>query len=501
MLELFPYRATQVQEFELAFYFNPDFDKRTLLNMFPNLRCLKLNGMAEEPPATNYISRPFQFMHSTSKLESVCDIDECELTCQLAISNLGQHLKLLELQFRNSPLDWYKDVISQLKNMPVLQSLKLDTCPVELTYMEILHNNLPSITELEMTSSLIASSEIPLDVEPAIPITSLLFNFDFGADDLQMHIEFYKYLTKKYPSTNNFCCFDPGLRELHSIDVIEVYDIGIFPFLERIGTQLTGFTFENYCGGLEPFEILDEIGCKFKELTINSFNKDEYLFEDLTQSNQAEYIEILELNNIVPDPAGLLSGMKVLRSLIIDCSYSNFCNDMKTETELDLNQLLKACPATLTNLFSEFARVKCIGSRATFTPIIRLNLSHVKLTPELAKTIETSFPKLLELELHGLITDNITISLPNHNLWSVRIATAYEKGRRNAFSSKTITNGKLEYHASKQIQVKGIHGELETKEIIQIVSKEEVCDPLMLDFTCASARHIAFCSSEKYGNF
>jgi hypothetical protein len=362
-------------------------------------------------------------MHSTSKLESVCDTDECELTCQLAISNLGQYLKLLELQFRNSPLGWYRDVIPHLKNMPVLQSLKLDACPVELTYMKILHNNLPSITELEITSSLIASSEIPVDVEPAIPITSFMFYFDFGADNLQMHIEFYKYLTKKYPSTNDFVCFDPGLRELHSIDVFEVYEEGIFPFPKRIGTQLIGFTFENYCEGLEPFAILDEIGCKFKEFTINSFNKDEYVFEDLTQSNQAEYIEILELNDIVPDPAGLLSNMKVLRSLIIDCSFSNYCSDMETETEIDLNQLLKACPATLTNLSSEYARVKYIGSTVTFTPIRLLNLTHVKLTPALAKTIETSFSNLLELELDGLITDNITISLPNHNLCMVRIGT------------------------------------------------------------------------------
>jgi hypothetical protein len=29
MLELFPYRATQVQGLELAFCFNPNFDKRT----------------------------------------------------------------------------------------------------------------------------------------------------------------------------------------------------------------------------------------------------------------------------------------------------------------------------------------------------------------------------------------------------------------------------------------------------------------------------------------
>jgi hypothetical protein len=111
MLELLPHRAAQVRQLGLAFCFDSDFDKITLLNMFPNLQYLNLTEISNVFPAKDYISRPFQFMHSTSKLKSVHDLGECELTCQLAISNLGQHLKLLELVFRNSPTGSYDRVI------------------------------------------------------------------------------------------------------------------------------------------------------------------------------------------------------------------------------------------------------------------------------------------------------------------------------------------------------------------------------------------------------
>jgi hypothetical protein len=46
-----------------------------------------------------------------------------------------------------------------------------------------------------------------------------------------------------------------------------------------------------------------------------------------------------------------------------------------------------------------------------------------------------------------------------------------------------------------------MHGELETGKSVQIVSKEEVCDPLMLDFTCASTRLIVFWLSENHSKF
>jgi hypothetical protein len=367
--------------------------------------------------------------------------------------------------------------------------------------MEILHTNLPSITELQMHSSFIAPSGVTRDIEPATPITSLFFSLEYITGNIQSHIEFYKYLAKKYPSTNDFICFDCELRDRSMQYVCDVFDNGIIPFLEQVGPQLEDFSFESYVDAIAAFGRIDELGCKFKELTINSYHDDEYLFEELTESDQAKTIEVLELNDTVPNPAEYLINMEVLRFLRIDCSNSNSMGKIGTCTELDLNKLLKSCPTTLTRLITEYTRVKCVGSRVSFTAIQNLTLSHVKLTPVLAKTLETSFPKLLTLELDGLMASNITISLPNHKLKDVCITTTYKRGRRNAFSIKTMNNGKLEYYAFKQTQIKGMHGELKTQETIQLISKEEVCDPLMLDFTCASVDLIRVSSSEKFDNY
>jgi hypothetical protein len=83
--------------------------------MFPNLRQLVLSIEFMPSRSTHSVNSPFQFTHSTTKLEKIKDYGDCELTRQLAMSNMCSNLQSLELFFVNLPGLLSSDIISQLK--------------------------------------------------------------------------------------------------------------------------------------------------------------------------------------------------------------------------------------------------------------------------------------------------------------------------------------------------------------------------------------------------
>jgi hypothetical protein len=181
MIERQPYRATQVEILMLS----ADFDKRILCNMFPNLReFVAFNSFA--PEKTNYLDSPFQFTHATSKLEKIVDSGECELTRQLAMTNMCTSLKSLELFFSELPGLISSDILSQLKNLSVLETLRLRHFRLKLMDLEMVHCNIPSVKDLCLSHTYIISGGVPNGVIPAMLIINLNLEL-ISSDDTHTH--------------------------------------------------------------------------------------------------------------------------------------------------------------------------------------------------------------------------------------------------------------------------------------------------------------------------
>jgi hypothetical protein len=487
MVERLPYRGTQVEK--LIVQLDPAFDKRKLCNMFPNLREVYLiNDSIDGIQDQSYLNTKFGFIYPTTNLEIIEDFGHCELIRGLAISNSCTHVNFLHLNFSYCPESTVTNVFSQLKNMPVLETLYLSTVAIKLTDLEILHSNLGSIKYLELYELDLCSGEIPRNVTPATLITKLEYSIVYAAD-LHTHIEFYKYIHKKYPSVSRPDGHDIVIGTENEDYVKEIYTKGIIPLYQDIGSQIDTFCFDPYCNGLDAFKKFDEYGFKLKNLQIKapgSIDDDDFFLEQLAQSDQSKYIESLHLENKVPLPLIELKRMKALHTLGIYFYHWRFRDQYQYTETIDFSEFLKACPATLSNLFVNGVGFIFSDSPLNPTFINCLELAYIDLTRDLAKIIETHFPKLSTLTLMGDLKNNLEISLPDHNLERAIISVHWVVGAQQGFRIKTTNDDKVQYYAQRET----LGGTKSRDDQAIPVTKEEFDASLVLNFTCASVKEL-----------
>jgi hypothetical protein len=368
--------------------------------------------------------------------------------------------------------------ITQLKNMPVLEHLRLTGTPVTLMSLEIMHHNLPTIKSLHLRVHL-RSGDTPRNVLAASLITTLKISI-CTAEDLHTHLQFYKYIYSKYPSVMDVTYNDE--HELVDVDVDYVRDIyneGILPLYQRVEFQTDTFYFGDYCDGLDAFRKFDGFGIKLKYLGIETYRDDVVLrLADLTQSQQSKYIETLALQNVIPEPIHLMKNMMALTCMEIATVYSDggpYCEELLA---IDFNQLVDACPASLTDLTLSRLDLTFNEPTSNQTSITYLNLSDLCLEPALAKTIETSFPQLSELEFDGEIQHGTIISLPNHNLEFVDIKIIIWQIGRYGFVVTTTSDNRVEYYDE--------NGQLGSNNDDTHLPREDFDGGPVLSLTCAS---------------
>jgi hypothetical protein len=163
MLERFSYRGSQVEYLTMDLTPSLSFDKRIICNLLPNLREIHFKQFEFSATGSNHLSSPFQFTYpSLLKLEKLSDCAKCELARELAISNMCSNLNSLYLS-SSDPLSG--DILSQLKNMPVLETLTLGNFQLKLMDLEMVHCNIPSIQKLILKNIFPAPLEMMVNLE------------------------------------------------------------------------------------------------------------------------------------------------------------------------------------------------------------------------------------------------------------------------------------------------------------------------------------------------
>jgi hypothetical protein len=492
MLKHFPYRRTQVEYLSLQDCFRPDFDKRELCNTFPNLQEIKLIKLDCHDNETNYTSNEFHFTYPVSKLRYIADFGECELTRQLAMSNLCNRLKTLKLSLYVFSDPTKGLIIPHLYNMPVLEYLQLEDLRLRLTDLEMLSKNIPSLKTVEFVDVQLVTSKIPHSVEPAPLVTNLAL-YVVNVDDLQTHVQFYKYMGNKYPSVITLDISDSALRDEFPEYAMEVYNDGIFPLYQKVGSGMDKFVFENYCYGMDAFRKFDTFGMKLEELIIKSSEFDALYLQDLVESKQCKYLRKLGLGDPVPQSIELVAKLEVLELLSVNCHrYNDMTEEEEEDRTVNFSALIDACPKSLLALALDSVIFTFNDSTCNLTSINYLNLKPVELTQDLLNVIETSFPNLIGLSLCGLITTDLNISLPNHNIEEIEITALYKEDRRNGFSVKT--NGKHQFFTLPPTD--DTNGEQPTGDELVQVSKDEFKEPLIFNIVCASVNKLSLSAFE-----
>jgi hypothetical protein len=473
--------------------------------MFPNLREISFSTCTPDDPQID-ASNCLQSLHTTCELEKIEDSGACELAPQLAMSNLCNKLKTLKVELRvYSVLGVASNFISLLDNMPVLEDLSMTDIKFKLIDLETMHNNLPSLKRLCLEHACPISGEIPRDVVPANLVTKLNVKIN-QVEDRDTYIQFYKYIGNKYLSAIILILDDD--MKIHTDDqdtLPRIYNEGIFPLYQKLGSKADTFIFNDYCDGLDAFRKFDDYGMKLKELTIKSAwqFEDVPFIEELSQSQQSKYIQKLILCDIRPDPIHMIYNLEALDTLDIYHSFYFDEDEIVMRKEFNFTQLIDACPATLTTLTTDNFILTFDGPASNITSIKHLTITDVEVSPMLAKIIETSFPNLSTFKLAGEIKSNVTISLLKHKLKKVSITALYNKEKeRNEYTIESKCDDGIQYHSIKRSLNNNIDGQLYAYDGRPNPSaKIEPNKSYTLKFICPSVEQLSFFVEKKFEDY
>jgi hypothetical protein len=407
LMERSPRHAAQVEMLNISWHPPTSFNKRVICTMFPNARILDL-GWCEY----TYFEEPLVVSNSNSKIQSISDNGHCELLSQILFSNLGACLKSICLYF-NDDTSNSRAIVSQLKNLPVLKSLKMQRLAMEIKDLEELHNNLPTVQEFVVEYLHVLASAIPENIVPLAQIQSFQMHVK-NVDNVETHIALYKYIAKKYIHAAKSSVFNSILSRLPFNDQKNVYENGVVDYWKCIGQKKTELNIFEVPDGINIFKAFDNIDSPFEEFNIFSCGNDLF-FDHLAQSNQAKYLKRLHLESTVIKSPDILKNMSALTTLMLFTSF------VYHSEPINFTNYLNACPPTVMEFIVVWPSLIITPFRTRMSTIQKLDITCENLTKPLAETITSCFPSLVELTLDGEVPESINITLHQSSLQKVTI--------------------------------------------------------------------------------
>jgi hypothetical protein len=409
LMERSPRHAAQVEELYMNDSFPSRFNKRYLCEIFLNVRVLKVSHISGtmRPRCFKSFNEPLVLTHSNSKVQHIADIDCCELASQMLFSNLCGRLESIRLNFYNITYNVHT-ILAQLKGLPVLIRLRIEQLGMGIDDLDDLHNNLPSVQEFEVVSVTILPGKILDNVVPIPAIEAFTININ-KVKNIEIHIELYKYMAKKYINARECNIVDYGTKNYSFNDRKHIFESAGLDYLKLITSKSPILTLTCVPDGINVFTALDSINYQWDSLYAISCGGG-LLFQDLVQSNQCKYLKTLLLTETLIDSPNFLKNMTALTSFTLISS-----------NKINLTDYLNGCPPNVTDFSIDCPSLKIIPYNTRLTCIQSLSISCKRLTNSLAVVISTSFPKLTKLCISGRLAANISISLHQDSLEEMSI--------------------------------------------------------------------------------
>jgi hypothetical protein len=398
MFERLPDRAAQVEELDIAFLPETSFDKRSIVNIFPNARVVKT--IPSLPILffrdNGHFKTPIDLTHSNSKIEFLSDHSNCELTCQISTSNLGGRLEVLYLNLYRVP-DVH-NIFSQLKGLSVLKKLSLKFAQIRLRCLEELHRNIPSIEDFALDNLTVMDGIMPSNIVPATCITKFKLGIK-ATSGSKSHKEFYQYMTKKYINITDIEYIDAALPSHSADERKSIYLDGILDFYKLIGPNIDELNLEHVPDCANPFEALDAVGSKIRKFDLD-IREAGTIYDYLCQSNQSKYIEKLGLclpNFCSPD---IIKRIPRLTELSLTLSHHHSFVDY-----------LDACPPSLKHLTLKSQYLTRTPLPSHVYSIETLVIESKILNSSIGNVITYCLPNLVKLTLKGELRESLNIKL------------------------------------------------------------------------------------------
>jgi hypothetical protein len=228
-----------------------------MFDTFPSVCNISAQGSSSVPKqAFRYIN---DLVYPKPKLEHLSDIGDCTLLFRIISLNLASQLNTLNLNFKDDQS--CQNVVSQLKDLPVLKRLYIARARIKVLDLEKIHKNVPSIRNFALIDASILASSMPSDIVPATFITNLKFKYPHYAD-AETCLQTYQYLTKKYNNLINIEYCDAAFRDVahQRFDPSQqrhIYFNGVLDFLKMVGSKQRKLFLNDLPDDVDIFQALD----------------------------------------------------------------------------------------------------------------------------------------------------------------------------------------------------------------------------------------------------
>jgi hypothetical protein len=216
-----------------------------------------------------------------------------------------------------------------------------------------------------------------------------------------------------------------------------MYENGFLPFLQLIGPSTDHHILHKVPDGIDVFEALDNSDAKTKAFTFYDC-QEETLFDFLAESNQARYVERMEL---VKTEIGTLDSLQSLTSLTeielnIDPKYDY------ARTEINFTSYLNGFPPSLERCDVTCSCLFVDPETTRSTAIKYLHIKCEELTEALGDILTNCFPDLVTLKLKANISEYVDINIQSPGFKNATFISPmdYSEGCVFTFKSPSQTN-------------------------------------------------------------
>jgi hypothetical protein len=383
----------------------------SLLAYFPNLRVYFYRGGfgANYEQTVVEASQPHPWNNT---IEHITEYDNSALARQTLASGVCPLLTNISIGSLYEGENG-SNIIRLLENAPALISLEMNGVFLTLSDLDLLHENVPSLTSLSLIVSSICRGESILPVIiPASTVTKLELHgveLPEPADELAL----YQYIGRKYTNVSDLQCLT-NVASTEVYDSAKVYYDGFMSFAKKRGSNLTGLNMMMEERFIDFIFELDALGCQIKTLSFDYYVGHSTI-EKLAQSKQTDYIQSLLIENYLTGHSlDWLKEFKALKELNMD-----FTGQVRgvQETTFSLNELLSNLSDGLELLYLCYDHIIFNPSNIPQCPSVKtLMISCSLLPPGLDWFISQAFPNLKHLRIFRCKWASKRFSLPNLDL-------------------------------------------------------------------------------------
>jgi hypothetical protein len=391
-----------------------ELDKTTLAKLFPNLNFLFLSHERSVLSANQNLQiATTQFDQLQCWRENLITLIEESYTCSFFwFLSSGTFNRLKTLALSPSRVHFYKPFIilcKALKNAPTLEMLSVKGVHVDVTDLEELHNNAPSLASLILLDSpLRCNHGIPVNIKPAERMKTLkmidspiLFNFSLNA---------FEYIISKYTNMQDFIFtvdeFYNGILK----DDDGHLEAAFNHLIRRIGSSISTVQMKLPFKTPAVLDIISQRSIRLKNISMNTFGAMKPI-NKIISSDCFCHLHTLSLFQV---PLLKFSKFKKLPQLKV--LQLEFKKKRSSSIPIELNNAISQLPGELESL--ELVNVEVIVNPEQHWPkssLRCLKLKNAQVAKELSDYLGHYFLKLDKLSLHYCHLKP-SFELPHHHL-------------------------------------------------------------------------------------